>query len=204
MDQDFPIVRVIVLAFSLTNLAVEYLDPITIMIEKFVKTKFSILFVSLFFVSTFIHADAVRDANRLLRVTSLGSRFELMTIDQTRKIIRTYTSIVNMSASAVLPQALKNSIAKCYAEVYAWEHFELGIAEIFAANLSEKELRLLIDFYSSRGLPPMDIETFKNTIAKANQIEQSSIEYIFNNSDSCVERDARLINNFLAMQNRHH
>ena len=80
----------------------------------------------------------------------------------------------------------------------------LGIAEIFAANLSEKELRLLIDFYSSRGLPPMDIETFKNTIAKANQIEQSSIEYIFNNSDSCVERDARLINNFLAMQNRHH
>ncbi|MDD9890322.1 MAG: DUF2059 domain-containing protein [Gammaproteobacteria bacterium] len=166
-----------------------------------VKITITILFASLIFVSTFACADAVRDANRLLRVTNLGDRFESMALDQTRKIIRTYTSIVNMSASVALPQSLKNSIAECYAQVYAWELFEPGIAEIFAQNLSEKEIRLLIDFYSSRGLPPMEIETFKNTIAKAGQIERSSIEYIFNNSDSCVERDAELINNFLASQN---
>jgi len=166
-----------------------------------VKITITTLFASLIFASTFAYADAVRDANRLLRVTKLGSRFESMALGQTQNIIRTYTSIVNMSASIALPQSLKNSIAECYAEVYAWEHFEPGIAEIFANNLSEKEIRLLIDFYSNRGLPPMEIETFKNTIAKADEIEQSSIEYIFNNSGSCVERDAKLINNFLAAQN---
>ncbi len=124
-----------------------------------------------------------------------------MALDQTRKIIRTYSSIVNMSVAIALPQNLKNSIAACYAEVYAWEQFEPGIVQILAENLTQKEIRLLIDFYSDRGLPPMEIDTFKNTVAKAQEIELSSIEYIFNNSDSCVERDAELINDFLAAQN---
>lgn len=148
-----------------------------------------------------VYADNLRDANRLLRVTNLGNRFELTALDQTRKIIRTYTSIVNMNASVALPQRIKNSIAECYAEVYQWDHFKPGIAQIIADNLSQKEILLLIDFYSDRGLPPMEIETFKNTIAKADLIESSSIDYIFDNSGSCVEKDAALISEFLGTRN---
>lgn len=148
--------------------------------------------------TTAVYADNLRDANRLLRVTDLGNRFELTALDQTRKIIRTYTSIVNMNASVALPQSIKNSIAECYAEVYEWDQFKPGIAQIIADNLSQKEILLLIDFYSDRGLPPMEIETFKNTIAKAEIIESRSIDYIFDNSGSCVEKDAELIYDFLA------
>jgi len=150
--------------------------------------------------SSVSYGDSVRDANRLIRVTNLGNRFEDMALDQTRKIIRTYTSIVNMNASVALPQSVKNSIAECYAEVYEWDNFKPGIAQIIADNLSEKEILLLIDFYSNRGLPPMEIETFKNAIAKADSIEQSSIDYIFNNSGSCVVKDAEIIYDFLATQ----
>lgn len=165
------------------------------------KIKLSILFTSLIFFLKYAHADDIREANRLLSVTDMGSRFESKALDQTQKIIRTYTSIVNMSLSLILPQSVKSNIAKCYAEVYAWENFEPGITEIFAKNLSTREIRLLIDFYSNLGLPPMEIETFKNTIDKADKIEQSSIEYIFNNSIGCVERDAKIINNFIAVKN---
>ena len=86
-------------------------------------------------------ADAIRDANRLLRVTDLGSRFESMALDQTRMIIRTYASIVNMNVSITLPQSVKNSIAECYAEAYAWKQFEPGIAKIFA----EKGIHIICD-----------------------------------------------------------
>lgn len=164
------------------------------------KIKALFFFVCLCFVSTIAHADAVRDANRLLRVTNLGNRFDSMALDQTRKIIRTYSSIVNMSAALNLPQTIKNSIAACYEEVYSWDKFEPGIVQILAENLSQKELRLLIDFYSNRGLPPMEIDTFKNTVSKATEIERISIEYIFDHSGSCVVRDAELIGDFLAEQ----
>lgn len=138
-------------------------------------------------------ADSLRDANRLLRVTDIGKQFESMALRQTRNIIRTYSSIVSMSADSSLPPQIKNSIAACYAEAYAWEKFESGIAKILADKFSQKEMRLLIDFYSNRGLPPMEIQSFKNAIAKSIQIEQMSAEYIFANSDGCVERDAELI-----------
>ena len=164
------------------------------------KIKVSLFFACLCFISTITHADAVRDANRLLRVTNLGNRFDLMALDQTRKIIRTYSSIVNMSVALDLPQTIKNLIAACYEEVYAWDQFEPGIVQILAENLSQKELRLLLDFYSNRGLSPMEINTFKNTVSKANEIERISLEYIFEHSDSCVERDAELIGEFLAQQ----
>ena len=164
------------------------------------KIKISLFCVCLCFVSTITHADTIRDANRLLRVTNLGNQFDLMALDQTRKIIRTYSSIVNMSVALDLPQTIKTLIAACYEEVYAWDQFEPGIVQILAQNLSQKELRLLIDFYSNRGLPPMEIDTFKNTVSKANKIERISLEYIFENSDSCVERDAQLIEEFLTQQ----
>jgi len=154
--------------------------------------------MSLVLVTSTATADAVRDANRLLKIADLGSRFETRAMDQTHKIIRTYSSIVNMSASIILPQKIKNSIANCYAEAYSWQRFAPGIAKIFADNLSQKELRLLINFYSNLGLSPTEIDTFKTMITKANQIERISIEYIFKNSESCVQRDAELINKFIA------
>ena len=146
-------------------------------------------------------ADAVADASRLLRVTSLGKKFESVAQQQTRDIIRTYSSIVSMSAAVSLPTPLKQTIAECYAEAYAWENFEPGIVQILAENLSQKEIRLLIDFYRDLGLPPMEIQTFKDTIAKADQIVQISSEYILSNSVGCVDRDTALILNYLATLN---
>jgi hypothetical protein len=143
-------------------------------------------------------ADAVVDASRLLRVTSLGQKFESVAQRQTREILRTYSSIVSMALAVSLPPPLKQTIAECYAEVYAWENFEPGIAQILAENLSQKEIRLLIDFYRDLGLPPMEIQTFKDTIAKADQIMQISTEYILSNSVGCVDRDTRLILSYLA------
>lgn len=142
-------------------------------------------------------ADSLRDANRLLRVTEVGKQFESMALRQTRNIIRTYSSIVSTSVNSSLPPQIKSSIATCYAEAYAWEKFESGIAEILADKFSQKEMWLLIDFYSNRSLPPMEIQSFKNAIAKSAQIEQMSAEYIFANSDGCVERDAELILGYL-------
>ena len=169
--------------------------------KRVVKTKAIILIASFCFASSSASADAIRDANRLLRVTDLGSRFESMALNQSRMIIRTYASIVNMNASVSLPQSVKKSIAECYAEAYAWEQFEPGIAKIFADNLTRNEIALLIDFYNDLGHPPSEIVNFKNTLTKAEQIEFNSIEYIFNNSKGCLERDAEIINNYLASQN---
>ncbi len=128
----------------------------------------------------------------------MGRQFESMALQQTRDIIRTYSSIVSMSVEISLPQQIKNNIASCYAEVYAWENFQPGIAQILADNLSQKEMRLLIDFYRNLGLPPMEIQNFKGAIAKADQIQLMSSEYIYAHSDSCVERDAELIHSYLA------
>jgi len=167
-----------------------------------VKNKFTKLVITCCLLVVFqtTQADAVRDANQLLRVTELGRLFDSIAQQQTRDIIRTYSSIVSMSAEITLPQQVKQNIAACYAEAYAWENFEPGIAQILADNLSQKQIRLLIDFYQSRGLPPMEIQTFKDTIAKAALIRQISTEYIFDNSSSCVDRDAELILGYIASQ----
>ena len=55
----------------------------------------------LIFTST-VGAAEIRDANRLLRVSNVASQFESMTLLQTRNIIRTYASIVAMSAGVEL------------------------------------------------------------------------------------------------------
>ncbi|PCJ23869.1 MAG: hypothetical protein COA96_10860 [SAR86 cluster bacterium] len=148
------------------------------------------------------NSRAYQDAKRLLRVTDTGRQFESMALQQTRNIVRTYSSIVSMSAAASLPQHIKNSIFDCYAEAYAWDKFESGIEKIFVDNFSQKEMRLLIDFYRNRGVSPTDIQSFKDTIAKGKQIRLMSTEYILANSDGCVDRDAELILNYLYNRQR--
>ena len=157
-----------------------------------------LLFTNLLLVSQGSSADILKDANRLLKMTGTDSRFELVSTDQTKKIIRTYSSIVNMSEAVTLPKNIKDSIANCYAEIYSWENFSDGIAKILVENLSPKEMNLLIDFYSNLGFPPREIDTFKSIVKKAKQIERISFEYIYKNSGSCVRHDANLINNFVA------
>ena len=146
---------------------------------------------------TAAYADSIYDANRLLRVTDTGDRFESMALQQTRDIIRTYSSIVSMSAEVALPLNLKRTIAACYAEAYAWHKFRPGIAQILVEVLNQKELLLLIDFYSSRSLPPREIPAFKRVIRKADQIQRLSADYIYAHADSCVDRDAELIFSYL-------
>ena len=158
------------------------------------------LIICFFLVTDDAYSDPIRDANRLLQVTGIGKHFEVTAQLQTRDIIRTYVSIVSMSLEVTLPEQIKNKIASCYAKVYAWENFQPGIAQIFAENLSQKELRLLIDFYRNLGLPPMEIKAFKELISKSEQIRRMSAEYIFLNSGSCVDQDAGVINEYLANQ----
>lgn len=138
-------------------------------------------------------ADNLSDASRLLRVAGIGRLFEETAQLQTRDIIRTYASIVNMSAQMTLPDQIRNDIAECYRVMYAWDKFESGIARLFADNLNQRELLLLIDFYSSRGLSPTEIKTFKGTIAKADELQLLINEYIFTHSRGCVEQDTKSI-----------
>lgn len=145
-----------------------------------------------------VGAAELRDANKLLRASNVAHQFETMTLRQTRNIIRTYSSIVAMSADVELPQWLKNEIATCYERAFAWENFEAGIAQIFLENFSRDEIQLLTGFYQSEGLPPMEIANFKAALAKGELIEQLTAEYISANSDGCAEQDIDLILGFLA------
>ena len=147
-----------------------------------------------------LHADPVKTAHRLLRVADAQHHFEVRTEQQIRAIIRTYASIVSMEADLDLPDDLTGHINSCYQQVYAWENFEEGLAQILAENLSEGELELLIGFYGNLGLPPTRIQAFKDLIAKSDSIQASSLEFIWANSSSCVEQDARLIREYIAAQ----
>ena len=151
----------------------------------------------LIFTST-VGAAEIRDANRLLRVSNLASQFESMTLLQTRNIIRTYTSIVAMSAGVELPQWIQMEIAVCYEKTFAWEKFEDGIAQILLNNFTNHEMVLLTDFYRSEGLPPAEIPSFKAAIAKGEMIQQLTADYILANSEGCAEHDIGLILGFLA------
>jgi len=145
-----------------------------------------------------VGAAEIRDADRLLRVSNVASQFESMTLLQTQNIIRTYTSIVAMSAEVELPQWIKMEIAACYKQTFAWEKFEDGIAQILLDNFSNHEMILLTNFYRSEGLPPTEIPNFKAAIAKGEMIQQLTADYIFANSDGCAEHDIDLILGFLA------
>ncbi len=142
--------------------------------------------------------ESIEEANSLLRVTGTGEWFESAAREQAREIIRAYSLIVASSADRSLPRHIRDAIAECYSRNYAWENFAEGIARILADHLSKNELRLLIDIYQNRGLPPMDIETFRQTVRKGDSIAAASAEYIYRNSTGCVDQDARLIKRFLA------
>ncbi len=142
--------------------------------------------------------ESLEEANRLLRVTGTGELFESASREQAREIIRTYSLIVASSADRSLPRQVRDAIAECYSRTYAWENFAEGIARILTDHLSEKELRLLIGIYQNRGVPPMEIETFRQTVRKGDAIAAASAEYIYDNSTGCVDHDARLIKRFLA------
>ena len=45
--------------------------------------------------------------------------------------------------------------------------------------------------------PPKEIPAFKNVIAKADQIQRLSADYIYAHANSCVDRDAELIFSYL-------
>ena len=150
-----------------------------------------------FLLTPSVGADEIRDANRLLRASNVANHFETRTLQQTRKIIRTYSSIVAMSADVELPQWIKREIAACYAQTFAWENFVDGIAQIFLDNFSAQEMQLLTDFYRSEGLPPTEIENFKAAIAKGKLIQQLSAEFITAHTDGCAEHDVKLILGFL-------
>lgn len=154
--------------------------------------------LSFLFLSSAVGAAEMRDANRLLRVSNVASQFESMTLLQTRNIIRTYSSIVAISADVELPQWIKKEIAACYEQTFAWKKFKDGIAQILLDNFSEDEISLLTDFYRSEGLPPTEIANFKVAIAKGEMIQQLTADYIYANSDGCAEHDIDLILGFLA------
>ena len=139
----------------------------------------------------------LQDANRLLELTNLGSKFDHITNIQAQKIIRTYSSIVNISKSVVLPEEIKKQITNCYTEAFAWDRFARGIAEILAKSFTHREIHLLIEFYSDLSLSPREIKAFKSLIKKAAIIEEISVQYIHENSESCVATDSKLINNFI-------
>ncbi len=141
--------------------------------------------------------NSFRYAKRLLEVSGTPEQFESTAQQQTSAIIRTYLSIVNMSVDVRLPRHITNSISNCYQQAYAWSNFEDGIADILAQQLSDKEMLLLIDFYRNLGLPPMEIDTFKATLAKVPAIQEISANYIFSQSEGCVEQDASTIKDYL-------
>ena len=156
---------------------------------------FSVCFL---LVASAANSEAIlRDANRLLELTDLGKQFDYITQVQTQKIIRTYSSILKTSRSAILPEEIKKQIKACYAHAYAWNRFSQGIAEILAESFSHREITILIEFYSNLGLSPREITNFKSLIKKAKFIEEVSVQYIHENSGSCVADDSKLIKHFL-------
>ncbi len=146
-------------------------------------------------------ADNLSDAHRLLRITDMGEKFKHTTQSQTADIVRTYSSIVVMTTDVTLPESIKRQIANCYYQTYTWEKFEPGIARIFADTLSQTELRILIDFFSDRSIPPAYIELFKNLRDKSGTIERLSIDYIVDHSEGCDKQNVSLILAFLATTN---
>ena len=146
--------------------------------------------------------DSLQHARQLLEASGTARHFQSLTRLQARAIIRHYEVIVASSTDHRLPGEIRAAISECYRQVYDWDNFKHGIARILASKLSPLQLQLLTDFYSSRGLPPQHIDTFKASIALADEIEAASAAYMFANSQSCVEHDARLIHAYLRNRSR--
>lgn len=142
-------------------------------------------------------ADPLDDARRILRITNAREKFELAVTRQAAEIVRTYASIVVMATDVELPPAVRQEIERCYRQTYAWDNFAEGIARLFVESLEAAELRLLVDFYSDRSVPPPQIGRFRELIAKADGIEQRAIEYMFTASGGCEEKNVQLILSYL-------
>ncbi|MDA0687914.1 MAG: hypothetical protein O2948_04640 [Proteobacteria bacterium] len=142
-------------------------------------------------------ADAIADAERLLRVSETERHFQFAARKQTSDLLRVYSGIVAMSANVELPRHITQEIESCYMQAYAWDRFAGGIAEILAQHFTSKELQLLTDFYRNRGLSPQDIESFKQAITKARGIEEQTALFMFNSSNGCVEQASRVITGYV-------
>lgn len=144
------------------------------------------------------HADKLDDAYRLLSVSEAETEFEKAREQQTHNVVLTYAGIVATSTDQELPDRIKQEISRCYQETYAWENFEPGIAALLAESLSATELRLMIDFFSDKSVPPPMIEQFKALIARADEIEQSAIDYMYSQTEGCDRQNVKLIMDYLS------
>jgi len=145
-------------------------------------------------------ADALADAFTLLRITNIAQQFDAKRAQQTRDIIRTYTLIVTELSATQLPQSIKAAITQCYEESYDFGQFERGIADILVKTFSAKELELLVDFHSDLALPPSQIKAFRDIVAKAKIVQTTGAEFIYNNSEGCVQKGANLVIDYLNSQ----
>ena len=102
-----------------------------------------------------------------------------------------------METGLELPNLIRNAIANCYAREYAWHKFERGFAVILSQHLSAVQIDLLIGFYRNQGIPPNQIQRFKNAIASAGAIAVNSADLIYTTSPGCVQQDSRLITKYL-------
>ncbi len=132
-------------------------------------------------------------AGQLLRAAQVGDLFETRARQQAQQIIHNYSVIIQRNTDYRLPVVLERRIEACYRDTYQWKFFEPGITRIVADAFSREELELLIDFHNNLGLPPNKIALFRNTIGKADWVHEQSVDFIFNNSNGCVDQDAELI-----------
>lgn len=102
-----------------------------------------------------------------------------------------------MEAGVELPNPIRAAIADCYAREYAWHKFERGFAVILSQHLSAVQIDLLIGFYRNQGIPPNQIQRFKNAIASAGAIASNSADLIYTTSPGCVQQDSQLIRRYL-------
>ncbi|HAG72960.1 MAG TPA: hypothetical protein DCL66_12225 [Gammaproteobacteria bacterium] len=142
-------------------------------------------------------ADAGRDATKLIELTNISEQFELVRQQQTRTVIRTYASIVSTEHGLELPAAVKEAISLCYEQSYDWANFEDGIVDILLENFTEKEMQLLLDFYRNRGLPPSQIDAFRDIVAKGELIQRLGAEHIFTVTDGCVDLGTEAVLTYL-------
>ena len=122
----------------------------------------------------------------------------MQTQNHVTQLLRTYSSIVAMEAGVELPNLIRNAIANCYAREYAWHKFERGFTIILSRHLSAAQIELLIGFYRNQGIPPNQIQLFKDAVASATAIAANSAELIYTTSPGCVRQDAQLISRYLS------
>jgi hypothetical protein len=160
----------------------------------------SLVLISLGVAPNRVLADASSDAAKLIELTNISEQFERARQKQTRKVIRTYASLVSHESGRELPAAIKKEIARCYEQQYDWSNFEDGIIEILLENFSEKELGILLDFYRNRGVPPTEIDAFKNIVTKGELIQKLGAEYIFTMTNGCVTQGTEAVLKYLREQ----